>query len=478
MPTTQLCPTSPLKIKNNNPLQEVIDFLNNIKSVRDRYDSFENIESAVKEIMNHLENALLSKSLEQYDINTKVIVKNNELYLQVLRDDKTYITGAGKVTVERSLYRGSNGTTICPLELQAGIVEGSWTPSAANTAYYITALLSPYQGEAMLKKLGRFTPSKSSLDRLSRKIGKQWDDGHDKYFNALTEQITIPDEAETVSVSFDGIMLPMKTKKTEATAKAIKTTETTKEVKEEVKKPFYKEAACAAVCFYDKKGERLDTIRFARMPEAKKKTLKGELSATIKHILNKNDELKLVKLADGAKDNWRYLSEVLRPNEGVEILDFFHAAEHLNKGIEAAYAKGSATAQAHFKKYRSLLKNDNNGVDKVIRTLNYLHKKHPKRKKITTELNYFRNNRHRMKYAQATQKNLPIGSGVTEASCKTLVTQRLKCSGMRWDIAGGQGILTARGMIQSNRFDAGWSLLADSYKAEISLPENVTLFKN
>ena len=80
-----------------------------------------------------------------------------------------------------------------------------------------------------------------------------------------------------------------------------------------------------------------------------------------------------------------------------------------------------------------------------------------------------------MNYAQATAEKLPIGSGVTEASCKTLVTQRLKCSGMRWDISGGQGVLTARGLIQSELFDGGWALLTQSYKEEIYLPENVVL---
>ena len=117
------------------------------------------------------------------------------------------------------------------------------------------------------------------------------------------------------------------------------------------------------------------------------------------------------------------------------------------------------------------------GVAKVIRNLSYLHKKFPRRKALLTELNYFKNNRHRMKYAQMAAKNYPIGSGVTEASCKTLVTQRLKCSGMRWDLAGGQGVLTARSLIQSERFDAGWSLLVQSYTDEISLPENIVLLK-
>ena len=46
---------------------------------------------------------------------------------------------------------------------------------------------------------------------------------------------------------------------------------------------------------------------------------------------------------------------------------------------------------------------------------------------------------------------------------------------MRWDTPGGQGVLTARSLIQSEQFKDGWALLAQSYKDEIYLPENVVL---
>jgi len=65
---------------------------------------------------------------------------------------------------------------------------------------------------------------------------------------------------------------------------------------------------------------------------------------------------------------------------------------------------------------------------------------------------------------------------VVEAACKTLATQRLKRSGMRWRHAGGQAILTLRALVQSHRFDQAWSLLSASYRAEVALPENTAEF--
>jgi hypothetical protein len=59
------------------------------------------------------------------------------------------------------------------------------------------------------------------------------------------------------------------------------------------------------------------------MPEAKKKTLKDELSQTINRILDQKSDFILIKLADGARDIWRYFGNELRLGEEIELLDFF-----------------------------------------------------------------------------------------------------------------------------------------------------------
>jgi hypothetical protein len=73
--------------------------------------------------------------------------------------------------------------------------------------------------------------------------------------------------------------------------------------------------------------------------------------------------------------------------------------------------------------------------------------------------------------------NYPNGSGETPPACKTRVTQRLKCAGMRWALNGGQGVLTVRSLIQSDLFNKGWALLSSQYKQEVALPKNVIEFR-
>ncbi|MCY4592532.1 MAG: hypothetical protein OXE86_18650 [Alphaproteobacteria bacterium] len=60
------------------------------------------------------------------------------------------------------------------------------------------------------------------------------------------------------------------------------------------------------------------------------------------------------------------------------------------------------------------------------------------------ELAFFRKHRHRMRYHVLKEEGIAIGSGVVEAANKVLVTQRMKSSGIRWWIAGGQAVLTFR----------------------------------
>jgi hypothetical protein len=82
---------------------------------------------------------------------------------------------------------------------------------------------------------------------------------------------------------------------------------------------------------------------------------------------------------------------------------------------------------------------------------------------VTTDLaaaiTYFGNNiaQGRMNYAQHLKDNLPIGSGVIEAACKTLVKQRLCCSGMRWKTKGAKVVISLRALVQTqNRWQQFW----------------------
>lgn len=414
-----------------------------------------------------VEREVLAVELAKFDVNVPVVTIDGEAHRRVLRCKQTYWGVAGPVEVERSLYSTRQGDPArCPLELRAGIVDGRWTPWAAQQAAWVVANLTPQEGEALFEQLGGLAPSKSSLDRLPKALSERWEAGRIEWEQELRRDEAVPATAATVAVSLDGVLVPMKDGE-----RARKRAESRSRGKHAKGPAGYCEAACATLTFYDSEGERLKTIRFARMPEQKKSTLKVMLQDELAHVLAQRPAITLVKVADGARDNWEYLSRALP--DGIEVVDFYHAAEHLRGALSEAYGETSPKGLAQFEKLRHVLLEDTNGVDKVIRALRYLRDRHPRRLRIQTELSYFRRYRGRMMYADLKADHLPIGSGVTEAACKTLVTQRLKRSGMRWAEHGGQAILTLRSLLQSDRFARGWALLLETYKATVTVPENV-----
>ncbi len=194
--------------------------------------------------------------------------------------------------------------------------------------------------------------------------------------------------------------------------------------------------------------------------------MQQQLEAEVAQVVTKRPDLKRVLLADGAEDNWRLLSELDQacgppPQPSIEIVDFYHACDHLKNGCDAAWGESTARGKAEFERLKILLKEADDGVERVIRVLKYQRgrARGRKRERLTTELTYFRNQRHRMHYAEYIRNGLPIASGVMEATCKTLVTQRMKRSGMAWTHTGGQAILTLRSLIQSDRWQPAWDLL-------------------
>ena len=69
------------------------------------------------------------------------------------------------------------------------------------------------------------------------------------------------------------------------------------------------------------------------------------------------------------------------------------------------------------------------------------------RDKLAAAVTYYKNHRHQMDYINYTEQHFPIGSGVTEAACKTLIKQRFCLAGMRWKQPGAAGILNLRALV-------------------------------
>lgn len=439
---------------------------------------FEQFERELHEQVMALERELVAEELAHYDVMAEHIEVEGVTYHHTLTSPETYLSAAGPVTVTRHLYRptGRGSKSICPLELRAGIVAGYFTPRAARHAAFVMAQLTPGESEALFAELESMRPSRASLDRLPKTLSVHWETHRQEWETALRMQETVPAEATVMAVSVDGVMVPMKDGAAERTAKQ------TEPGKHASGPTGNQEVGCGTVVLYDAEGARVQTVRYGRMPESKKVTLQQQLHAEAASIITLRPDLRRVYLADGAKDNWRLLNEIeraLNPSAPscVYIVDFYHACDHLKKACDAAWGESTPRSKAEFERLKTLLKEADGGADQVIRVLKYQRSRArgTKRERLEAELTYFRNQRPHMNYAEYVRQGLPIASGVIEAACKTLVTQRMKRSGMAWRPLGGQGILTLRRLIQSERWHAAWALLsADFCKVVVvSQPQNI-----
>ena len=143
------------------------------------------------------------------------------------------------------------------------------------------------------------------------------------------------------------------------------------------------------------------------------------------------------------------------------------------KATEAAYGENDAWGRMQYEKHLHVLRHDHGGVERVIRAAAVSAGQAPAQAAQGSVGLLSAQPAPDGLRGGAAARGLPIGSGVVEAACKTLVTERMKRSGMRWREAGGQAILTLRGWAQSDRFPAAWSLLSATYRGEVSLPDDV-----
>ena len=371
--------------------------------------------------------------------------------------------------MKRNLFRSSAGVkSVCALELRAGIVGGLCTPVLARQVTYAMGQMTSAETAALFHEFGVQGPSASTCDRIPKVVGEAWERNREAWESALRVQETVPPEAVVMAVSLDGVMVPDKDAQHAAKLEREKRK---KDLSKKTGGPAgYREVGCGTVSLFDGDGNRLDTIRYGREPEYKKKTLTEQLDAEVGAMLGAQPNLTLVALADGAEENWRYFDGPVWA-AATKIVDHGHACQHLKAGLAAYYGADSIMGRADYERFKVILKDEHGGADQVIAELLRLERRLREKKRgntrsgktLRTERKYFQNQRDRMDYARYQELGLPIGSGVVEAACKTLATQRLKRSGMSWR-SGKQPILTIRSLQQSNRWKRAWRLVAAEFQ--------------
>jgi hypothetical protein len=140
--------------------------------------------------------------------------------------------------------------------------------------------------------------------------------------------------------------------------------------------------------------------------------------------------------------------------DAVQIVDFYHAMEHLQELLEVLWGKDHPRLKRRRHHWAKLLLND--GVERIIASARRTETAKNNPEALEKALGYFESNVARMRYGTFRRKGYFIGSGVIEAGCKTIIGSRCKQSGMFWSRRGADGILAFRCIHHSRRLDSFW----------------------
>jgi hypothetical protein len=157
---------------------------------------------------------------------------------------------------------------------------------------------------------------------------------------------------------------------------------------------------------------------------------------------------RVVVLGDGAR--WIWILAADHFGERIEIVDFFHASEHLWTLAHALFGEGTwlAIRWADF----ALLALSEEGASSLLTLLDATTPPSPSAATVLQrERQYFRTNQARMDYPAFRQQGLPLGSGAVESAGRHLVQMRMKRAGARWSDEGGQAVLNVRCRLISHR---------------------------
>jgi hypothetical protein len=249
----------------------------------------------------------------------------------------------------------------------------------------------------------------------------------------------------------------------------------------------FKVATTGTVSVYDRRGKRLITVYLAHPPEPGQATMDQMLTDLITELFERYSGPlpRLAYVTDSGSNETGYFEKVLRrmvhPRTGTRlewtrVADYYHASERIWMMAEVLFGKGSRDANAWAHRMLKSLKKPS-GTSRVLHSAaSHFHRRQRKSRKLSkkkeetywTAYRYIQSRTNFMRYSEYTSVHIPLGSGVTEAACKTVFTQRLKNSGMRWSNDGAKTILTLRTILLSKSWSSTYAAsLTNAHPAEL-----------
>ena len=242
---------------------------------------------------------------------------------------------------------------------------------------------------------------------------------------------------------------------------------------------FFEVATAATISVYDRAGKRLRTIYLAHPPEPGQATMDTMLSELLEELLRRwtGPLPRLAYVTDSGSNETDYYRRVLRkmkhpvtgrPLEWTRVADYYHVSERIWTMAHALFGKNQQQASAWAWRMLKELKRPC-GASRVLHSAASLF--HRRKLSEARQSDYHKAYRYiqkrtkHLQYHRYREQHIPLGSGVTEAACKTIYTQRLKLSGMAWSYDGAKRILTLRTVLLSGTWPSTYAAFLADYQS-------------
>jgi hypothetical protein len=379
--------------------------------------------------------------------------------------NRSVATLVGTITLWRMLYQDIHGVepSIFPLETRLGLEAGRATPALAERVARAAATSTQTTVSDRLRDDHGVRWSVATLRAVIADVATGMQiHRRDAQAHRLLSWLEQADRSSgsrkpVLAVGRDGLMVPLRGE------------------------ACYREGATATVSVYDRKGQRLGTVYLARMPEPGQEALSRQLTSLIEIVLRTwtGPPPRLVYITDGGYHQTQYYRRVLKrmsdphhPGRRLKwawVIDYYHACEYISNMAEALFHDAQA-AQGWARKMCRWLKEKPRGIVRVLHSAAAIRRRRivvgAKRKQYRAAYAYLRKRIRFLDYRQYRRDHLPIGSGVTEAACKTVFTQRMKQSGMTWNREGGQWVVDLRVI----HLSGVWTEVYQSYLRSKAIP--------
>jgi hypothetical protein len=347
-------------------------------------------------------------------------------------------TLCGEVAIERQVYYCRRcQRTEAPLDGRLGLDEGGLTPGLARVVCRSALELAYQPSQQLLTDTLGFSPcSAREVERIAKQHGQALETGKGREGRAKPKAGRVGAKPRAVyCLAIDGVMIPGLPDGDSHRVNWHEVKLATGFDPRDIRPPFYVAGREEAEAF----GKRL-------------------WSQLVERGLDERSFRLL--LGDGAPWIWNLAATYFW--EVPQLLDFYHAAEHLHATAEALWPQG-VTAHRWWQQRLEQLRAGQEA--NFFAALQWPAKRH------TTDdpevspqrlLKYFQDNRERLNYPWALRHHLPIGSGQVESAARHIVQQRLKQSGMRWSDPGAQAILNLRTLHRNGEFEQYWENCASA----------------